>query len=119
MRHAVEIGHSIRGGDFHRDRLAGDECAQPLVQLGPRRVRPNVAGESFERRELDAVRNGDRFALARQQHKEPSRPHSVDAEDARGGWIDAVKVVEQPAVGADLAEEIAQRGKIEILEQCH
>jgi len=37
----------------------------------------------------------------------------MDAEHARRGGIDAVKIVQQPAVGAELAEQVAQGGKIE------
>ena len=65
------------------------------------------------------MRNRDRLALARQEYEEAPRPHPVDAEDARRGGIDAVKIVQQPAVGADLVEQILQRGKIELVEQRH
>jgi len=46
----------------------------------------------------------DRRALARQQHEEAARPIPLDAEDAGRGGIDAVEVVQEPAVGTEFAE---------------
>ena len=119
VRHAIEIGHGIGRRDFHRDGLAGDERAQLVVELAPRRVRAHLARESVERGELDAVRQRDRLALARQQHEKAARPHAVDAKHARRGGIDAVKVVQQPTVGPHVAEQLAQRGEIELVEEAH
>ena len=116
MRYAIEIRHRVARRDLHGDGLAGNERTQLLVQLAPRRIGPYVAGESVEGPELDTMCDRHRRALARQQYKEAPRPHPVDAEDTGGGGIDAVEVVEQPAVGAQFAEQLAQGGKIELVE---
>src|SRR5258705_272807 len=55
--------------------------------------------------------------VGRQQHEEAARPHPPDAEDAGRGGIDAVEVVQQPAVGAKFAEQLTQGGKIEVFEE--
>jgi len=63
------------------------------------------------------MRQRDRFAVTRQQHEEPAGPHAVDAQDARRGGVDAAKVVQQPAVGTKLAQDLFERGEIEPLER--
>ena len=119
VRHAIQIGHRVGRRNLHGDGLAGDEGTQLFVQLAPRCVSPNLTGKSVEGRELDPMCDRDRFALARQQHEETARPHPLDAEDAGRGGIDAVEVVQQPAVSAKFAKQLAQGGKIELVEECH
>ena len=89
------------------------------MQIAPRRVGSHVAGEARERGDLDAMRDSDRFTGARQQHEEAPRAHAMDSQHARRRGVDAAEVVEQPAIGADFAEQIAQRGKIKTVEDGH
>src|SRR5207249_11664855 len=67
----------------------------------------------------DLVDDGDRLAVARQEDEQAARRHAVDPEYLRRHGVDATKVVQQPAVGAEVGEGVPQRRKIELLEWLH
>ena len=123
------VGPHLAGESLERRKLyAVDElfqhhsCHRRHVELSCLRERHPHQFDEFGIRTNDAVDAvGDRDGLAGpgQQDKEPARPHAVDAEHACRRGIDAVKVVEQPAVGAKRAEQLPQRSKIEVFEETH
>ena len=47
---------------------------------------------------LDSVGDGDRRAPARDEHEKPARGHAGELEHPNGHRIEAVKIVNQPAV---------------------
>ena len=107
VRHEIEQGWSLYVADDNENFAAMLALHLPDKYLDQLFVAPEYQGKGIGRQLL---------AFTRQQHEKAARPHALDAEDAGRGGIDAVEVIEQPAVGAELAEQLAQGGKIELLE---
>ena len=82
------------------------------MQLGVPGVGDDLAVESVERLHLDAVDDGGHRAFARDPDEEAPGAHPAGQNPLRHR-IAAVKIEEQPAIGAELLEHPGDLGAIE------
>ena len=77
----------------------------------------DIAGEAVKGCELDAVGDGHRPPRTRQENEEAARAHPAHAQHARRYGVEAVKVVQQPAVGTEPFQRFAECREVKAVQQ--
>src|SRR5882762_3992793 len=119
VRDAIQVRDLVPRRRLDGERAAADQRLEVTVELAPRAVGPHFAGKIGECLELDAMRDRDRTARARQQDEQAPRSHPGVPEDAAGDRVDLTEVVQQPAVGPEAAECLRERREVEAVQQRH
>src|SRR5690606_15874262 len=90
-----------------------------LLQLRVARERQHGAGESRPRLHLDAVHDRGHRTLARDPRPRAPRGEVAAGKEARRHRVEAVKVEEEPAIGAQALEYFTEHRAIDRLEGVH
>ena len=117
-RNPIQIRDGVTRRDLHRGALPPQRPFQRGLQLGVPREGNDRARKTGERLHLDLVHDRHHRPLARDPHEGAPRHHPAREETLRHR-VAAVKVEQEPAVGAEALQRGRDHGAVDPMQRGH